>query len=404
MQLTSKLYKYVSYIFITFIVLLIIISFGMPTDWMGGDAGQFIAAEVDGRKISRRIVAEEKEVIRNQMRNVPDQFLTSQALERAIEKELFRKVSTEAGLYPVGEKASEVKADFIKTNFASYKTENGFNYEKLRKDLRSRGYQLSNLEKNALRDFAFRKNLQILGDITFGSDFDTLEKLRLSQTIVSYRLIAIDKKSKDAIIKKRSRVTSKEINETFKRDYLSKDKKAKLTKTKREAIISQLQNKKKGAAETEWFKELKAMATNASLESIARKNAVKVFNLKDVPLSQSLDAAKQKSIAASLVALENNETFRTQLFSAPLKKIIGPIRDANAVYLVMITNRKFARLPSARQLVSQKKTLSQWLADAKFSSTQVKNQVKSKHEQVAFNTMFQVLKQQASIKRYQQRR
>lgn len=397
--------------FITIIVAIIVISFGMP-DFIGSSASvdKFNVARVGDHLITKRDVSKELEFMARRMgqETIPREylkFMESQAIDSAISRKVFYLMSKETGFFPRSGSEAKVLADYYRKSFPDDFKNGRIDFVAIDKKLRG---QISRAELNllALNDHSIAKAQEILNGISFSSEADLAAHLRLEKTTLSYRIALLDSGQKDKEVRKRIIVTEKEILEKFKKDYLSKDPKDLLTKIKRDSILTSIQNERKADAEKKWMDELKNLSGKSSLDVVAVKGGMKVVTIVQVPLTATLDSKKPKG-APSLLWLDDSPDFRLKRFQAPVGSVIGPLEGSGSVFFITVTARNIAELPAEKVLAKNHNALSDSLKNDKKTLDSLdseRNKIAQENWGAAFDANFENYKKRQTIKRFDQQK
>jgi len=342
MKLREKIYKSVTYVFITFIVGIIVISFGMP-DFLGkaSDNDKFLAARVGDEIITRK----EVQSMKMNMLRLPqfqgfasqEEFLNRYALDYLISEKLQVVQQKETGMYPLSDAKSTVLARYLKKNFKEYQTNEGFDFTRFDKEfLKPRHIGFTDVEAQAVRETLYN-NRRLADNLEFASSHEQADHNLLKHAKISYEILVFTPEEKKNILKKMAGISEKEIIEVFNKDYLTKDKNDKLTDLKREAISQSLLGKKIASLQNKWIKDLNAEISTENLSRINRKHGGILLSLTNIGIADSLNQAAKNS-KANLQLLEDNEQFMNSLATLKINKIMGPWIIQDHVYLVMISN------------------------------------------------------------------
>lgn len=340
MKFGEKLFKWVSYGFMLFIVALIVLTFGMP-EFIGSaaDSEKHLAAKVGKEVITKK----EVQNMKNYMLKMPqfqgfasqESFLEKYALDYLISEKLQVILQKESGIYPLNDAKNSIIAQYLKDNFKEFQTNEGFDFERFDKDfLKPRRINFSAIEDQALRSRVYEFK-QLLDTFEPVSPYQIEDFYTLKNTVISYEILAFSADQKKVILKNRIGITEADIQEKFKKDYLSKNKNDKLTDLKREAITQTIINDKKAKYEKDWVESLKNDIGNMNLSGIAQKHGGSYLNIPDVAISDSI-SQKNPNKKINLGVLENSPELQGSIKTANIGKIQGPWTLEENLFLVNI--------------------------------------------------------------------
>ncbi|MBV6494171.1 MAG: hypothetical protein LDLANPLL_02197 [Turneriella sp.] len=358
LNIREKLIKFGTWIFLVFLFVIIVLSFGMP-DFIGTSSriDSFNAAKVGGEDLTRSEVAEYQKNIEERMaqnmkgldaknRKILEDMAKGRALDEAIDRKIFTQVLKEAGYTPASSSEARILATFYKRQFAEYIINGKLDTERLNEFLGKRRLTLDQVGRKMLLDYGPQKAFEMLQATNYASDFLVLDNARFASTLNSFKIVALEGAQKEKLMRQRFNPSENEIQEKFKTEFLAKDAKAKLDASKRESIRASLFNDNRGSLE----KDLMAFLQNTSqkgIDALAQATNTPVININDTGLNEDLDAKKAKGITASLTALTQAEPFVKQRLSAPIGHLVGPITSSGYTYFFVVTMRKISALPSA---------------------------------------------------------
>ncbi|MDH5718055.1 MAG: SurA N-terminal domain-containing protein [Spirochaetia bacterium] len=404
MKFSEKLIKIVSYTFISLLVLIIIIAFGMP-DFIGqaGLSSQFLVAKVDDDIITRKDLTsyiDREYKGRLQGQNIPPEFeeqLKRSALERLINQKLLEKLYKQSGFFPLGTYQNRIIADYLKSEFSSYNTIDGFDFNKFEEEwIKSGRISFTDIKSWALRSFAFEVGQNMLSDMISVNYLESIEKERLNKIKLSYQIVAIDKQKQDEIIKAKIPISEVDIENKFKTDYLSKDPKAEMTKVKREAIVNALVNERKTDIEKEWKDSLSKYSSDDSLNKIATQNMTKVFSIDNVSPIQNINSVKPQE-SPNLLPLFESDEFTSVIFSESIGKRIGPIENSGVFYFITITKREIPDVIDAEKIMTEKKEIKEYFPNDYTEIETFANNIKTEHENSMLSALINLTKQNSNI-------
>ncbi|MCX7633292.1 MAG: SurA N-terminal domain-containing protein [Turneriella sp.] len=355
-SLREKIVRVGTWIFLSFIFLIIVLSFGMP-DFIGTSArvDQYNAARIGNEYLTRAEVADYQKQLEERMaqnlgkldaqnRKLFEDLAKSRALEEAIERKIFTQLLSRAGFTPTSSSEPKILANFYKKQFAEFIVDGKLDTKRLNEYLSARRMSLEQVARGFLRDYGPAKAYAMLENTNYASDFAVLDEARFATTLLSYRIVAIDSSAKDKILRNRFNPTEKEIQEKFQAEFLSKDPKAVLDVAKRESIRATLFNEKRAVLEKEWFNSL---SQARDMVQVANTTTSKFIALDNVTLPDYLVSKKGKDVQVGLMPLAQSDFFLRQRLVAPLGKVLGPVEAGGYTYFFAITNRSTSPLPTA---------------------------------------------------------
>ena len=248
----------------------------------------------------------------------------------------------------------------------------------------------------ALKNLAFEAGQTLLSEVIPEPMLEAYDKERLNRAKISYKIVAIDAQKKNDILKSKINVSEKEIQEKFNADFLSKDPKAELTKTKREGILNTIINERKPEVEKEWIESLKGLSSSQSLENIAKLNFVKIIEIKKVSALENLNSVKPKD-AANLAPLQESDEFHKAVFSAEIGKVSDLWEIAGSLYFVAVSERELPDMPPSYTLIKEKKNISDFFNNDPASLEKSKSETKTQLENLLLNTMIKIERQNTDI-------
>ncbi|MCS6983559.1 MAG: SurA N-terminal domain-containing protein [Leptospiraceae bacterium] len=398
----EKVVQVVSGLFMGFIVLLIVIAFGMP-DFItsSAEAKRSLMAQVGDLPIYPYDVGRHKEAILNRFgqENIPDSlrsYVESQALESAIQEKLFYLLTRETRFLPRGEARQNILARFYRENLTAFMKDGKFDFAAFEATLGRQNRSRIDFDNKVVDEAAMSTLERLLRDISFSSRFEDLDFLQLQKARIELRLLALQDSRRQELILKRVPVEEAEIQEKFRRDYLSKDPKEKLTSLKREAIVRQIQNEKKGAAEEKFLAELSRCRTLNEVKNLVQE---RIIELKDISPIENWDAKKPQNYP-SLIALQKSDTLLHHLFRD--SKDMIRLHAAGTTYFVEILKLSWPSYPSGREIIEKEKKGEKALTDELVAELE-KEKKGLRHYNVLFASTMDLLRQKTSIRRYRQR-
>ena len=244
------------------------------------------------------------------------------------------------------------------------------------------------------------KAQKLMRKIGFDSDLDTYAQVQMEKISYSVDLVAIDSNKKEEIVKSKTNVSAKEISDYFKKNFLKSNPKAKLNKQKRESIKVTLQNQKRSQVQKKLKDNLKKLAASSTLKSVASKFKAKVYSLKDVTIKDGIKPPKD--LNSSLTTLENHKDFKSNMFTANLNKIIGPVEISGTLYLFAFTKRSEPKIPSMKKFIAAKKPLDDYSEDANFQTIGIASNLKQAHLRELEQARDAIFENEATIEKYYQ--
>ena len=357
----SNVYKIFSYIFISFIVIIIIISFGMP-DFLSTSANsnKLFVAKVGNEVITRNDVWRATNNYMKQMNSttIPESFkeqIADQMTDQLIDRKLYLILSKQVGLIPIGEAINKVFVTFLKDNFSTYFSDLTSDFDGFKKKILDPNYlSLSDLQKSVIDDYAIQNIYSLMDTIKLGSNLETAEQYRIQQTKISYQIAhlandKIEQKLKNEII-----ITDDEINNIFKEKYLKKNKKEVLNDIKKESIKAELIQTKLIKQKTNLYNIIAKEILTTPFANLVSKYQMKTYLLNNVTLDKELDSVKEKD-APSFKSIQKNDKF-IQLLSMP-NNSNNIIEDNKDFFIVNIISKELTNLPPTSTIIKNKNEL-----------------------------------------------
>ncbi len=356
--LREKIIKFGTWLFLMFIFLIIVISFGMP-DVIGTSSrlDAYNAAKVGGEYLTKAEVADYQKRIEERMagnlkglddknRKLFEDMAKSRALDEAIDRKIFTQLLNRAGFVPSGSTEPKILATFYKRQFGEYIVNGKLDMERLNEFLTPRRLTLEQVGRSMLQEYGPAKAYEMLQGTSYASDFAILDEARFAGTQNSYRIVALDGAAKDKILRGKFTPSENEIQDKFKAEFQSKDPKAILDQSKRESIRATLFNERRASLEKDFAQSLN-QAGKAGLAQVAAIAGARLIAIDDVGLNTDLDSKKPKDLAAvSLAPLSQSEVFVRQRLSAPVGTTIGPVEAGGYTYFFSVAARKSTALPA----------------------------------------------------------
>lgn len=357
--LREKIIKFGTWLFLMFIFLIIVVSFGMP-DVIGTSSrlDAYNAAKVGGEYLTKAEVADYQKRIEERMagnlkgldeknRKLFEDMAKSRALDEAIDRKIFTQLLNRAGYVPSSSTEPKILATFYKRQFGEYIVNGKLDMERLNEFLAPRRLTLDQVGRSMLQEYGPAKAYELLQGISYASDYAVLDEARFASTQNSYRIVALDGAAKDKILRGKFNPAEKDIQDKFKTEFLGKDPKAILDQSKRDSIKASLFNERRASLEKEFAQSL-GQAGKAGLAQVAALAGARLIAIDDAGLNADLDAKKPKDLAAiSLAPLSQSDVFVRQRLSAPIGSTIGPIEAGGYTYFFSVAARKSTTLPDA---------------------------------------------------------
>ncbi|MDH4199842.1 MAG: SurA N-terminal domain-containing protein [Spirochaetia bacterium] len=341
MKIGEKLFKWISYGFLVFLVGIIILTFGMPS-FIGSAANseKLLAAKVADEIITRK----EVQNMKNYLLRLPqfqsfasqESFLTKYALDYLVSEKLQEVMQKQSGMYPLSDARHTIVARYLKENFKEYQTNDGFDFPRFEKEfLKPRRLGFAVIENEAVRDMV-RVNRQLLEKFEMVSSYESSDMEELENTKVSYDILVFTPDEKKKILKSMTNISEKDIQEKFKKDYLAKDKNDKLTEMKREVITQALINEKKTETEKKWLSTLNQEIKTDTLPQLNKKYGGFFVHLHEVSLNTEFSSVEKNS-KINFSLLENYEPFILSMTNGS-NKIQGPWDIEDNLFIVSVGN------------------------------------------------------------------
>lgn len=390
MDIGNRVFKVVSYIFFIFIIMIIVIQFGMP-NFIGGaaDSNRFKAAQLGKEIISRRDVARARDNIVYQQfqgQQIPatmEEQIKSYALEQLIEQKRLLILSQKIGVYPGSQISPKLVKNYLNENFSSYKTLTGFDFERFEKEiLVPNKISLNQLTKEAENAYALTTTMEMFRDLSIVpvdriEDWAMLKQISYSLTVAYFDYLSLRK-----LLTKQ--ITPKEIQEQFVAKYLKDNPKEKLTGVIREAIVKGIVDKRLPEFEKTWKQQLQKDSATLSLSALAKKNSGNLVQLHNISAEKGMQASSDKELPANVLLLEKNPDFLAEIFQAEKGKVLGPWESEGNTFLVVVNNRSlpnFSQESIANVAEENTEEIKQSIQEKDFTVTQMALQ-KKLHEKI----------------------
>jgi hypothetical protein len=379
-NITERLIKFGTYFLFTAIILLIVVSFGMPDFFGASQAAQKgIVAEVNGEAVTKRDVNRNLDAIKKQFSQFNgaatglEGFLESQAVERSINGKLISSLAEKTGFKPTESSSALVLARIYPQRYPELIKDGRFDFKELQKMLRRNGQSRTQLEKLILEAVMNSQFQTIIQSVSPENKINE----SVNQSIESYSLkaqilyLSLDDFNKS--IKKSAKFTDEEINIIFEKEYKKDSQPSTLTETTKSAIQEGLFQKRKSTL----INDLLAKS-DYSLQKIQTqlKGKTTSFTAKDIFSEKGPEDFKE------LAELKKINGFINQLGTLELNKVGTPIEHNGKVYLVSINERNITKADPTNEDSAKRKSLAISQMNA------------------AFNTLFRVSREQAVIVRF----
>ena len=304
------------------------------------------------------------------------------------------------GFFPNGDQETIEFVKVLEQLAPAFKENGKFNLRKFTETIKKeKRFQMSDF-RTLLESTVSGKAQKLMRKIGFDSDLDTYAQVQMGKIFYSVDLVAIDSNKKEEIVKSKTKVSAKEISDHFKKNFLKSNPKAKLNKQKRESIKVTLQNQKRSQVQKELKDNLKKLAANSTLKSVASKFKAKIYSLKDVTIKDGIKPPK--GLNSSLTKLENHKDFKSNMFTANLNKIIGPVEISGTLYLFAFTKRSEPKIPSMKKFIAAKKSLDDYSEDANFQTIDIASNLKKAHLRELEQARDAIFENEATIEKYYQ--
>lgn len=334
MNFRHRWLQLVSYVFIGFVVLLIVLMFGMP-DFLGSSAlsTSGFAAKVGNETITKRDLALQKNAIMERYGLNADQgsFITSQALEQLIQYRILNILADKAGFKPEGKAVDVVLASAYRNYFPEYIEGNRFNFTELENDFRRQRRSRSEFEFKVLESRPYETSAFLFNSLNHTNSLESQVVAEMNSYHYSVEIAVLTPEDIDDFTRKSWHPSEADIQKEFETEYQKKDKTATLTPIVREAIISSLTKRKSQERQAGLVKEITASLKESDFLSVARKYSFRLHNFRDLSLADSLDR-KKPADWPSLAPLESSEKFLSSVFKEG--QTTGPLETGGNIYLI----------------------------------------------------------------------
>lgn len=331
----TKAFKIVSFAFMGFIIILIVVSFGMPNLGRSSSSAKndFYVAKVGDEIITKSDVARIGQQLKARSKNASDDAIQHRAIEHNIYRKLFMHMMKQYGMYPQGASRSRIIAEYIRSQFPQYFENGKFNIKKFQDDyLNSRRISFSEMEYQIISEYAYNQNYRLfLGFGSMSSNRETEAERMISQTKISIQSAILDEDQIKKIALKKGMISEISIKEKFQKDFKKENT---LFSEKRKVVIDKLYNEKKEKIQKDIIKLIMS-EKNQNLNYIAAKYRMKKVNLKDFSYSTSF-----ASKSSELAGIEFDERFQQLVAGAGLNTLSTPLIHNGKIYLMVVTQRE----------------------------------------------------------------
>ena len=304
------------------------------------------------------------------------------------------------GFFPNGDQETIEFVKVLEQLAPAFKENGKFNLRKFTETIKKeKRFQMSDFQ-TLLESTVSGKAQKLMRKIGFDSDLDTYAQVQMGKISYSVDLVAIDSNKKEEIVKSKTKVSAKEISDYFKKNFLKSNPKAKLNQQKRESIKVTLQNQKRSQVQKELKDNLKKLAASNTLKSVASRFKARVYSLRDVTIKDGIKPPK--GLNSSLTKLENHKDFKSNMFTANLNKIIGPVEISGTLYMFAFTKRSEPKIPSMKKFIAAKKPLDDYSEDANFQTIDIASNLKKAHLRELEQARDAIFENEATIEKYYQ--
>ena len=406
MKLMQNLYKVFSYLFISFIVILITLTFGMP-DFISSSANpnRYLAARVGDEILTKRQLSQTRENYMRQRfkgQELPENFrkqVEDQVFDQLIQNKVRLILMKDIAFYPINRSKNQIMVNYLRENFPSYFKKTTQEFDKFDEEvLRRNQVSYSELETDVVDGYALEYGNDLFDAIQSFSDPEKFLIWDSDQIQISYQVAVLSKEEKNKILKSRVVIPEKEIQKKFKDDYLSKDKKAQLTKVKREAIQKALYKKREKEAESELLKEMKSTLKQKSIRQAASQYGIRVYNIRNVSLSSELNE-KKESGAPSLDGLGRSKAFR-EFLTFSKENEANVIVEKSAIYFVNIAKKKVPADRQTNEALKKRELMKTLLKDHEEEFSEHTDRVSERYKAEITEMITEIQKKKVKIKRF----
>ncbi len=368
------------------------------------DSDRYLAAKIGDEILTRTQLSRAKENFIQQRfkgQSLPEHFkkqIEGQVFDQLIKNKVNLILMKKIGLYPIHRSKKYIMVKYLKEKFSSYFTETTQNFNKFNQEILLRNrISYSDLESQVVDAYASQDGLDLLDSIQYFSKPEVILFWDAEQIKISYEISVIQGKEKVKILKQRASISEANIQEKFKKDYLSKDKKAKLTSTKRQAIKNSLYKEKEKKLEQNLIEEIQKSLKNNSLRQVASQYNSKVQLIRNVNLASKLNDKKLSGLP-SLTTLDESKAFRSFLASSKINK--GTIiAEKNNLYLVSIINIISPKKDIGHKALQELKVFKKFLEKHKKKISDDNDKILKRYKTIT-ETITELEKKRITIKRF----
>ncbi len=253
----NKIFKAFSITFMVFIVILIVVSFGMPDLGVSNVSGEFYVARVGDEVITVADVSRTREQMKAQYQSAGNDLLMSRAGEQNIYQKLFLHLLKQYGMHPSEKTRKKIIADYIRLQFPQYYGPDGiFNIKKFQDEiLFARKLTFSELENSIVSEYAFNQNYRTFLEFSrIGSGREAQAEKILKDTAYSITFGEMDAEAIKNYLLNSQIISEKEIQDEWKASSGTPDKDKKnisntgrITNDEKKVIIEKIFQKNKDA-------------------------------------------------------------------------------------------------------------------------------------------------------------
>ncbi len=415
---STGIYKAFSYGFISLIVILITLTFGVP-DFISRNKqpSQSFAAQVANEVITRR---ELSSATRNYLNNIKQnnvnaslrQMIENYMLNQLINAKVFYIMLTHANFGPTKPVENKLVSTYLKEYFPAYFSSTKYNMTLFKtKVLRPNNVSLNTLRQESIVQLTQKIAHNIIDNMDMANHVEQVELARMSAISLSYQIVFFNKEAKERFLLDKMRITSQEIQDYFDQEQakdiaksgVKKDLKI-LTDQRKKNIVTKLKKEKLKGAEGAWLEEIEKDAkSKVSLGYVRNKYGLPIIQLAKIPLLAS-DPKRQNLGEQHKRIL--NDLYSAKVFRDNALRSTNPevhIYHINGqIYWVIVSDSTQAQLPPSSEIYRKKETLHEWLDtyNLKTNNKQSSADKNSKLNTVLKDLMIQKQKNQIRIKRF----
>ena len=254
-----------SIIFLSVLVIIIVFTFGVP-NFLGlaQETNSLILGKINDEVVTRREVLQaysnyqKREFEGEEIPQEYKKIVLDRVTEQVVVQKLLYQMYANNHL-GITEKQSQTKLlEYLKNNFPNYVSEKTgrFLIKKFQRQiLDPNNMTLQSLGEQNKKEFVLQNNQEFLNKISLVSNRDIYERILLINSNITVQVVRVTNK----INEEKIRVSKKEIKKEFEKQYLSKDKDSKLTTTKKQDIIKQIQKRNSPSYKRDGMKKYRSM-------------------------------------------------------------------------------------------------------------------------------------------------